>query len=241
MIQVILIDDEPFALKNLQALLGKYCPQLTVAATAASVADGLEKIQALKPDLVFLDIELSGQSSFELLDQLAAPDFEKIFVTAHSHFGIQAVKHDASDYILKPIDRAELIDAVEKAERKIYARRMLREQQGYIKNNRIALPTLEGLLFVDLGRILYCASEGRYTRFYLASPEKKIIVSKNIGEYELILPAARFVRIHSHYIVNLDYVERYLKGRGGSVVLSNGTELEVSARKKDHFLGNFEL
>ncbi|HTN17549.1 MAG TPA: LytTR family DNA-binding domain-containing protein [Chitinophagaceae bacterium] len=241
MIQAILIDDEPFALKNLQSVLEKYCPQVMVSATAASVTDGLEKIRKLKPDLVFLDIELSGQNSFELLDQLSEPDFEKIFVTAHSHFGIQAVKHNASDYVLKPIDKAELIDAVDKAERRIYTRRILREQQAYIKNNRLALPTLEGLLFVDLNKVMYCESDGRYTRFYLTAQEKKILVSKNIGEYEVILPAAKFVRIHSQYIVNLDHVEKYLKGRGGSVVLSNGTELEVSARKKDHFLGSFEL
>ena len=244
MISTILIDDEPLALKHLASLIGKHCPQLHVQATAMSVAEGLEQLNCFKPELVFLDIELAGNNSFELLNQANALDFEKIFVTAYDKFGIQAIKHDASDYVLKPINKTELLDAITKAEKKIYAKRMLTQQYIMDKrestNGRIALPTMDGLIFIDVNKILYCESEGRYTRFYMAEHEKKILISKNIGEYELLLPQKTFVRIHSHYIVNLSYVEKYVKGRGGYVILTNGKTLEVSARKKDDFFGSIE-
>lgn len=245
MISTILIDDEPLALKNLASLISKYCPQLNVQATAVSLSEGLEQLNCFKPELVFLDIELAGNNSFELLSQADSLDFEKIFVTAYNQFGIQAIKHDASDYVLKPINKTELFDAIAKAEKKIYAKRMLVRQHATdnpvpIQNNRIALPTIDGLLFIDVNKILYCESEGRYTRFYMAENEKKILISKNIGEYEILLPQKTFVRIHSHYIVNLNYVEKYVKGRGGYVILTNGKTLEVSARKKDDFFGSIE-
>jgi two-component system LytT family response regulator len=245
MINTILIDDEPLALKHLASLIGKYCQQLSVQATADSVTEGLNQLNHFKPELVFLDIELAGSNSFELLHQVNSLSFEKIFVTAYDNFGIQAIKHDASDYVLKPIDKTELIDAVVKAEKKIYTKRMLAQQQamdqrGSTPNNRIALPTIDGLLFIDMNKILYCESEGRYTRFYMAENEKKILISKNIGEYEMLLPQKTFVRIHNHYIVNLSYVEKYVKGRGGYVVLTNGKMLEVSVRKKDDFFGSIE-
>jgi two-component system LytT family response regulator len=244
MISTILIDDEPLALKNLASLIGKHCPQLNVQATATSATEGLEQLNYFKPELVFLDIELAGNNSFELLNQANTLDFEKIFVTAYDQFGIQAIKHGASDYVLKPINKMELFDAIAKAEKKIYIKRRLARQDSTERpestNNRIALPTIDGLLFIDVNKILYCESEGRYTRFYMAEHEKKILISKNIGEYELLLPQKTFVRIHSHYIVNLSYVEKYVKGRGGYVILTNGKMLEVSARKKDDFFGSIE-
>jgi two-component system LytT family response regulator len=244
MISTILIDDEPLALKHLASLIGKHCPQLNVQATARSVAEGIEQLNCFKPELVFLDVELAGSNSFELLNKVNVLDFEKIFVTAYDQFGIQAIKHDASDYVLKPINKTELFDAIAKAEKKIYAKRMLAQQHTMDKretiNNRIALPTMDGLLFIDVNKILYCESEGRYTRFHMAEHEKKILISKNIGEYELLLPQKTFVRIHSHYIVNLSYIEKYVKGRGGYVVLTNGKMLEVSVRKKDDFFGSIE-
>jgi two-component system, LytTR family, response regulator len=245
MIHTILIDDEPIALKHLTAIISKNCPQLNIKATASSVEEGIELIKQMRPDLVFLDIELSGHNSFELLQQIPNLSFEKIFVTAYDQFGIQAIKYGASDYILKPIDKAEFIEAVEKVATKIYAKRVEANRHHSIDqatphSNRLSLPTIDGLIFIDIPKIMYCESEGRYTRFYVAESNKKILVSKNIGEYEALLPPQNFVRIHSHYIVNLAYVERYVKGRGGYVVLTDGKMLEVSARKKDDFLSKLE-
>ncbi len=245
MIRTILIEDEPIALKHLTALLLKHCPQILIVATAATIEEAKLELLSHHPELVLLDIELSGHNSFELLEQVNNLDFEKIFVTAHEQFGIQAIKHRATDYILKPIDKLDLTEAVERAASKIYAKRMLANQKQIIEFNlnythRLSLPAQDGLIFVDIQKIMYCESEGRYTRFYLANQEKKILVSKNIGEYEILLPKHIFIRIHSHYIVNLSYVEKYVKGRGGHVVLTNGTQLDVSVRKKDDFLGIVE-
>lgn len=245
MINVILVDDEPIALQHLANLIGKHTPQLSIQGMASSVEKGIGLIREMKPEIVFLDIELAGHNSFELLEKVQEFEFEKIFVTAHEKFGIQAIKHNASDYILKPIDKEELIEAIEKVSARVYAKRLTTnrpqyEVQSTLHNDRISLPTIDGLIFVDIHKIMYCESEGRYTRFYLAGDDRKILISKNIGEYEVLLPHRLFVRIHNHYIVNLKYVDKYVKGRGGYVVISNGTTLEVSARKKEGFIGRIE-
>lgn len=237
MIKTILVDDEPYALKNLATLLEKYCPHIHVCDTACDVDEALEKIYITKPHLVILDIELDGSNSFEILDRLQSRNFEIIFITAHDEFGIKAIKHDATDYLLKPIDKLELIQAVEKATEKINRRHAaLPATHEHAPYTRLALPTGDGLLFVDLEKIMYCESEGRYTWFYVSDGNKKIMVSKNLGEYENMLPADTFVRIHHHCIINLHFVEKYVRGRGGYVVMRNGQPLNVSARKKDDFL-----
>lgn len=237
MITTLLIDDEPIALKHLAALLAKYAPDLDIKAAVSSVEEAVDAILVFKPELVFLDIELSGENSFDILEQTKALHYEKIFVTAHSQFGVQAIKQNATGYVLKPIDKLELIEAIEKASTKIYKTNN-RQASSIAESNagstRLGLPTLEGLLFVDLNKILYCEADGRYTRFYFAN--KKILVSKNIGEYEAILPEQSFVRIHNHYLVNINHIDQYIKGRGGYVIMANGASLEVSARKKDSFL-----
>jgi two-component system LytT family response regulator len=241
MIKTILVDDEPIALKHLATIIEKHCPQLEVIATASTVTDALEKIGRLSPELVFLDIQLAGEKSFDILHQAKQRTFELIFVTAYDQFGIQAVKHEAMDYILKPINKTELMEAIEKAGKKIYQKRVAghgaQPVMENIKNTigRLALPTMEGLLFVDTASIMYCESEGRYTRFYLAEENKEILVSKNLGEYEAQLPSGMFIRIHHQSIVNIHYIHKYIKGRGGYVVLKNGKNIPVSSRKKDDF------
>lgn len=237
MITTVLIDDEPIALKHLTSLIEKYAPDIQIKAVASSVEDAIDALLVFKPQLVFLDIELSGESSFEILEQTKTLHYEKIFVTAHSEFGVRAIKQNAIGYVLKPIDKIELIEAMEKATTKILKTgtpitTSNRSAPAY--SNRLGLPTLEGLIFVDINSILYCEAEGRYTRFHFA--HKKMLISKNIGEYEALLPEQTFVRIHNHYLVNITHIEQYIKGRGGYVVMSDGTSLEVSARKKDRFL-----
>ncbi len=237
MITTLIIEDEPLSVKYLEGIITRSCPMLTVVGTACSVADAFEQIHRLKPDLVFLDIELAGQSSFDLLRQLPHAGFEIIFVTAHDTFGIQAVKHNAADYILKPVNKIEFLNAVEKVSKRIHAKRPGAPAANLKASPaRLALPSMQGLILVDLDKIAYCESEGRYTRFYFADGNKKILVSKNLGEYEAILPPDLFVRIHHHAIVNMLYVCKYVKGRGGYVVMTDGKQLPVSIRKKELFL-----
>jgi len=245
MITALLVDDEPIALKRLASIITKSCPQVKILDNAKSVREAIEQIRRLKPELVFLDIELAGSSSFEILDDMEQRNFELIFVTAYDDFGIRALKHEAIDYVLKPINRAELINAIEKATKKIYQKRgalQTPNNNGINKPqiNRLALPTMEGLVFVDIDKIMYCESEGRYTRFFLAEDDKKILVSKNLGEYEASLSPNLFIRIHNSSLVNFSYIEKYVKGRGGYVILRNGKILPVSSRRKDDFFDKLE-
>lgn len=240
-IKTLLVDDEPIALDHLSSLVTKYCPQLEMCGKASTVEDALEHIYTNRPELVLLDIELAGQNSFELLSFTRNRQFEVIFVTAHEQFGIAAIKHDATDYILKPLDKTELVNAIEKAAEKIYKKRISPgTDQVQPHSSRLALPAADGLLFVDTSKIICCESEGRYTWFYLAENDKKILVSRNIGEYEHLLPSHLFVRIHHHSIVNISYIEKYVKGRGGHVIMKNGKTLEVSARKKEDLFVRLE-
>lgn len=237
MIKTLLVDDEPIALKHLAGLIDRYGPELELVAMATSVEEALEQIYLVKPELVFLDIELAGQSSFEILAQAKGHSFELIFVTAYDQFGVQAIKHDATDYILKPIDKLELIRAIEKVVGKIHRKTAAGSKPT---GNRLALPAIDGLTLINTNKIIYCESEGRYTRFHMDGKASPILVSRNLGEYEAILPPETFVRIHHQYLVNINYVERYIKGRGGYVILQNGRELLVSDRKKAAFLDLLE-
>lgn len=239
MITTLIIEDEPLSVKHLEGIIARSCPMLTIAGTASSITEAFEQIHRLKPELVFLDIELAGQNSLDLLRRLSHIDFELIFVTAHDEYGIQAVKHNAADYILKPVDKAEFLNAVEKVSSRIQARRTAAPQSlngGRFAPGRLALPSMHGLILVDFDKIAYCESEGRYTRFFLTGEDKTILVSKNLGEYEAILPPELFIRIHHHSIVSIRQVDKYVKGRGGYVVMKDGKQLPVSIRKKEIFL-----
>ncbi len=239
-VKTILIDDEPISTKHLKAMLVKNCTDIEIIATANNIDDALEKIYTLKPDLIFLDIELGGESGFDLLKKCTVKKFEVIFVTAHSQFGIDAVKAHALDYILKPINKVELLMAVENAIQIIHEKKASVEKGTTEKTQtRLSLPTMEGLLFIETNEIVFIESEGRYSRFHLNN-STKLLVSKNLGEYEKELEHKGFARIHHSYIVNLSYVEKYIRGRGGYVILKNGKSLEVSSRKKDDFIGKLD-
>lgn len=239
-IKTLLVDDEPLALSHLEGILKKDCKELDIVGTACHIEEALEKILVLKPDLIFLDIELGGASGFDLLKKCPAKNFEVIFVTAHNHFGIEAVKNQALDYVLKPIVKLELLMAVETAV-KIIASKSNNNSSEFLPKfiSRISLPTMDGLIIIETENIIFLESERRYTRFHMADGVKHL-VSRNLGEYEEELEKKGFARIHNSYIVNLAYVARYIKGRGGYVVLKNGQSLEVSHRKKDDFLDKLD-
>lgn len=238
-IRTLLVDDEPISTKHLTALLTKYCDSIEIVAKASNVDDALESILTVKPDLIFLDIELGGETGFDLLKKIEFKKFEVIFVTAHNQFGIDAIKAHALDYILKPINKVELILSVEAAVNAIQSKRQKAGPAVEHRNSRISLPTMEGLLLVELDDIIFIESEGRYSRFHLSN-NTKLMVSRNLGEFELEMESKGFARIHHSYIVNLSYIQKYIKGRGGYVVLKNGLSLEVSVRKKDDFLDRLE-
>ena len=246
MINCIIIDDESKNIKLLQNMLDMYCPAVKVLATNTEAKNGLLLIEELQPQLVFLDVEMPHINGFDILKKLEPVNFEIIFVTAYSHYAVEAFEHHATGYITKPIKTEKLIAAVNTAIKRIEEKNINRNLFSLLEQNtkqaapdKIPLSTSNGLLFVKLADILYCESSGNYTNFYLAA-DKKIMVSRQLGEYEKLLPETSFTRIHDKYIINLSFIKEYIKGSGGDVVLENGKELPVASRRKEEFLARFE-
>jgi len=228
----------------MQKLLQLNCPDVNVVATCSSADEGYEKINEHHPDLIFLDIAMPAKNGFDLLKEIKEPNFEVIFVTAHNTFMIEAFHFSAIDYLLKPVEDELLIDAVKRAEKRIIDKAGSNNIQTLLynmtqkktpKNMKLCMPSLKGFQVVELNDILYAEAAGNYTNFYFFN-QHTICTSKPIHEYEELLDDAGFVRIHKSYLINLLHVKEYLKGEGGSVILTNGKELEVSRRKKDVFI-----
>ena len=245
-ISCMIMDDEARNAQLLTKMMAEYCPQVQVLATETDARKGLSMIRELQPQLLFLDIEMPHLNGFELLRQLEPVQFEVIFVTAYSHYAVEAFEHHAIGYLTKPINTEKLISVVnaaaEKIEQKAFSRNLFSLIESSGKNSqsqKIPLSTSNGLVFVKLADIMYCESNGNYTSFFL-NDGKSILVSRQLGEYEKLLPDADFTRIHDKYIINLSYIREYIKGSGGDVVLENGKELPVAARRKDDFLSRFE-
>jgi two-component system LytT family response regulator len=244
MIKTILVDDEPRGLNTLKKLLQEYCPELKIVAECADADSAREKIELLEPQLVFLDISLPGKSSFDMLTELEHVNFEIIFVTAHNEYTLQAFRYSAVDYLVKPIDEDLLTDAVKRAVKKISVSSVNNNITTLLHNiqkspssqeTKLCIPSLKGFQVVEVKNILYCEASGSYTNFHFTN-NNSICSAKAIYEYEELLSDAGFVRIHKSYLVNLLHIKEYMRGEGGSVILSNGTEVEVSRRKKDLFL-----
>lgn len=238
-LKTIIIDDELDGRLILSSLLTDHCESVKILGSFESAEAGMKAIQALKPDLVLLDIEMPDMNAFTLLEQLAVISFEVIFVTAYDHYALKAIKHNALEYILKPVDKEELTAAVDKCIKKLN----LVERQEVVKIggfSKIILSVRDGYIFVDIDRIIRCEGDGNYTNLYLDNNEKHI-ASRTLKEFEQLLPASTFIRIHKSHLINANYIKKYVRSEGGTVVMSDNSELEVSRRNKDHFLKFFNL
>lgn len=243
-IKTILIDDEPRGLKVLEYFCKEYAPQLNVVAACTDPVDAIEKIQFLKPKLVILDIQMPLMNAFELLNQLTYNDFEIIFATAYDHFALTAFKYSATDYLLKPISEDLFEQAVKKAVDKIKSKTSATNFETLLHNinqlnnplaMKICIPDVKGFQIVDAVDIISCEADSCYTIFHMKD-NKTIVSSKTMAEFEPILDDKSFFRIHRSFIINLGHVKEYHRGNGGSVIMSNGKEVEVSRRKKDEFI-----
>jgi two-component system, LytTR family, response regulator len=242
----MILDDEARNAQLLNKMLSNYCPQVQVLATETDAVKGLVMIKELQPQLLFLDIEMPHLNGFEILKQLEPVNFEVIFVTAYSHYAVEAFDHHAIGYLTKPINTEKLISVVNAAaariEQKAFSKNLfslIEQSSKQTQAQKIPLSTSNGLVFVKLADIMYCESSGNYTCFFL-NDGKSILVSRQLGEYEKLLPDSDFTRIHDKYILNLSYIKEYIKGSGGDVVLENGKELPVASRRKEDFLSRFE-
>ena len=246
MIRTVLIDDEKDSISILRRLLDAYCPEIAILGTADGVDTGVELIRSTLPDLVFLDIEMTRGNAFDLLNLLKPVNFQVIFVTAFDDYAIKAFKYSAVDYLLKPIDIEDLRGAVSKATQFINGISIHTQMNVLLDNigsfrqgqQKMAIPTLTGLLFVALAEIIRLEAKGAYTLIYLHKGEP-VMATRNIKEYEELLPATIFFRIHNSHIINIQRIQKYLKGRGGCVIMEDGSSIEVASRRKEEFLANF--
>jgi two-component system LytT family response regulator len=243
-LRTILVDDEPRGLNSLEKLLHINCPDVTTIATCSNADAAIEKINELKPDLLFLDIAMPVKDGFELLKEMKEVQFEVIFVTAYNQFMIEAFHFSAIDYLLKPVDDDLLTESVKRAKKRIIEKAGSQNIEAFLHNvqqkhtpanMKLCIPSLKGFQVVELDNILYAEAAGNYTNFYFRD-QYPVCTSKPIHEYEELLSDSGFVRIHKSYLVNLLHIKEYLRGEGGSVVLSDNKELEVSRRKKDSFI-----
>ena len=242
MLKAIIVDDEFKSRESLQVLLHDFVDSVEVVELCENIAEAVEAIQKNKPDIVFLDIQLQRETGFDLLVRLPEINFEVIFTTAYSEYAIKAFKFSAVDYLLKPIDIEDLKKAVMKVEKRLNTNitSRLSELIRNLKttsdeNYKLALPTLDGLIFVKVSDILYCEAASNYTQLY-TTDGKKYLVSKTLKEYDDLLGSHNFFRIHNSYLINLNAVKKYVKGEGGYVILNNDVSLDVSKRKKEAFL-----
>lgn len=241
MLKAIIVDDEPKARENLQILLQDFVKGVEVVALCQDIAEAMEAVNTKSPDIVFLDIQLQRETGFDLLTRLKEINFEVIFTTAYTEYAIKAFKFSAIDYLLKPIDIEDLKKAVGKVEKRVNnnMNSRLKELVQNLKfesteNYKLALPTLEGLVFIKVNDIIYCEASSNYTQIYTS--EGKYLVSKTLKEYDELLSDHNFFRIHNSYLININSIKKYVKGDGGYVVLKDNTSLDVSKRKKEAFL-----
>jgi two-component system LytT family response regulator len=240
-ISAVIIDDEPNNLDNLEILLKQHCPQVEITGRAMNATEGEKIITAQNPDIVFLDIQMPGKNGFEMLQSLKHHSFELIFTTAFDQYGIQAVKFSAIDYLLKPINTDELKVAVNKA---IY-RSNEKKQNKKLENllelisnrqekdlHRIALTSAKETRFIKTEEIVRCESSNNYTTFFIEDGEK-IMTSRPIFEYEEILSGYGFLRCHQTHLVNKKFIRSLVKGDGGYLLLTDGTEIPLSRMKKE--------
>lgn len=237
MIKCIIIEDEDNSRDLLKNLINRYCPYIEITDTSSNVNDAISKINFHKPDLIFLDIEIGDGTGFDVLNGI---DFKKlgiIFTTGYNQFAIKAIKYSAIDYLLKPIDFEELIDAVKKYRE--VKQTMVDERHFALKKNFTAnkdlqtliIPSSKGFTVHSIADITRLSSEGNYTTFKIKNDS--LLASKPIGYFEELLPENQFYRIHNRTIINILKIKEYVRGKGGTIIMQDGEQLDVSERRKE--------
>jgi two-component system, LytTR family, response regulator len=238
----ILVDDEISTLENLQLKLQEFCPDVKIIATAETPEKAIELIQLYKPDVIFLDIEMPRMNGLRMLDELKQYKGEIIFTTAYAHYAIDAIRINAFDYLLKPVSIADLQNAVSRLLEKklpetVEKMEILRKSLADIRSSedKIAVPTSEGLQFLQINDIIHIESSSNYSKIIFKNGQT-MLVTKLLKDFEDILAPYRFYRVHHSHLINLNCIAKYIRGQGGQVILQNGQSIDVSRRKKEEFL-----
>lgn len=235
--RVVLVEDEYLSLVALEGTIKHFCPELEVVGTANSVQKALQVIQKLEPELVFLDIKLGDGTSFELLHQLKEKNFKVVFITAFNQYALQAFEYAAVHYLLKPINAKKLREVVERLKRITVKEYTINNNLSILENifgesnKRLVINTKKEVLFLDIDDIFYFEASSNYTQVH-TSQEKMILASKSLIFFEETLQNIPFIRAHSKYLVHPKHIKKYIKGRGGELILSNESAIPVSFRRK---------
>lgn len=247
--KVAIVDDEVHCIESLVINLNKLFPEIDISYKTNSPKDALHKLPQIKPDLLFLDVEMPGMNGFELLEQLSDQSFGIIFTTAYNQYALKALKAKAIDYLLKPVDEQELKEAVQrwkttKELKKDTSSKMVDELLDYLKQegilkSKIAVSVSDGIEFVAVHDIMYCNSQGNYTCMYL-SDGSKTLLSKSLKEIEKTLAQYFFLRVHQSYLINPDYMKKYFRGDGGYVIMKDEKSIPVSKPNKGLVTGLFD-
>lgn len=242
MLRAILVDDERSSLENLQQKLNEFCPDISVIASSEKPEDAILLIRQHMPDVIFLDIEMPRMSGIRMLDELTDYTGEIIFTTAYNHYAVEAIRISAFDYLIKPVSITDLQNAVarlvkykqsETRERMDILRQSLSETKS--QEDKIAVPTSEGLEFIQIKSIIHIESSSNYSKIFL-NAGKTMLVTKLLKDFEDMLLPYRFYRVHNSHLINLSYIKKYIRGDGGQVVMQDDTFIDVARRKKDEFL-----
>ena len=242
-IKAFIVDDEFQSRSVLQSMLYKYFPEINLVGEASTVENAIQGIKVHNPNVVFLDIQLNGETGFDLLNLLPGINFGLIFTTAFDKYAIKAFRFNAIDYLLKPIIADELIEAVNKVKKRtaqVTSIGQIKQLYQDIQNPRkihdkIAVPTTEGFIIIPLNDIVYCRASGNYTEFHLID-KKRILSAYTLKQYDEILTKQSFFRTHRSYLINLGHIKMYRRGEGGEIIMSNDHEIELSRTHKDEFL-----
>lgn len=240
MLKAIIIDDEKNGRSTLISLIKENCPELEIMGEAFNVESGIDLIERVHPDIIFLDIEMPDGTGFDLLSKIDSVDFDVIFVTAYDKYAVKAFQFSAIDYLLKPVSHELLISAIQKLKKNFNVKDLTNKIDALLENakklEKLVLPTSEGVHIIKIENIIRCSADDYYTVFHLKDGNK-ITVSKTLKEYANTLEDLNFFRTHQSHLINLEYVDRFVNTDGGYVVMQNGDNIEVSRRRKKLLLG----
>jgi two-component system LytT family response regulator len=241
-LKTLIVDDEADAVNFIRSIIAEYCPKLEVIATANTANDGVQMILEHQPELVFLDVEMPHGSGFDLLSRFPKKMFDVVFITAFNQYALKAIKFSAVDYILKPINISEFIEAVDKViEKRSHLFNQNIDYGALLENlkstlpTKLAIPTTEGMEYLNTKEIIRIEADRSYCWFYL-SDQKKHLVSRNLKEYQDLLSDRNFFRPHNSHLINLEFVKKYVRQEGGYIQMTDGSQIPISRIKRDMFL-----
>lgn len=246
MIKCVLVDDESNSLEMMEWLLKTYCPQVSIEAMCGSAESGIKAINSFRPDVVFLDIEMPHMNGFDMLEQFERLSFDVVFCTAYDQFAIKAFKYSALNYLLKPVDPEDLKETLRRIEQKraIPTKEQIDLLMSGIRDSqkptvqRIALTANDGLIFVSTSDILYCQAESNYTSVVLTN-NRKILVSRVLKDIDEALSGPDFYRVHNSFLVNLNHIQKFVRGDGGYVIMNDGKSIGISRSRRQDFMDLF--